>query len=223
MDEQLAQAIPLSAVPVLPSAVPEPVAFANGAFLVVRKGASLADRCVKCNGPAQGVTISRGFFWTDAGLGPAGGRLRFVPLLRIGFAFVSMFRWISALRTLRSAEVRLGVCPRHRRLARMYLLVGLLALPSALAIAVISHNAYFWIWSTVTGVTIAGLAVNASRLVHPVHVGLTHVTLKGVCQAYLLSLNQKGTPRKSETPAVDQLLDSISTLKQRMHDEKSRT
>lgn len=195
----------------------EPDAFPNGPFLVVRKGCTLPDRCVKCDRPAGGRTIRRRYLWADTTDRPAGGLLRFVPFLRIGFAFASMGRWIADLRTMQSATVRVGICRTHRLLARFYAFLAAAALPVGALLAFESHEPFWALWSIVLGIFVAAIAWRASRVVRPVHVGITHVTLQGIGPRYLSSFAAAAPQLSAPTmPAEQDLLASVAELKRRM-------
>ena len=74
----------------------------DGKLLVVRNGAELPDRCLKCNEPADGYRFSRSLSWHR----PAWFILVLVSLW-LYFLVYFFVRW--------KAKVTVGLCPRHRR------------------------------------------------------------------------------------------------------------
>ncbi len=73
----------------------------DGKLLVVRNGAELPDRCLKCNEPADGYRFSRSLSWHR----PAWFILVLVSLW-LYFLVYFFVRW--------KAKVTVGLCPRHR-------------------------------------------------------------------------------------------------------------
>jgi len=89
-------------------------AWRDGKMLVVRKGAELPDRCLKCAAPARGYRFSRSLSWHK----PVWALTFLIsPIL---YALVYFFvRW--------RARVTVGLCPRHRRNRARAIALGWLA------------------------------------------------------------------------------------------------
>ncbi len=76
-------------------------AWRDGNMLMVRKGAVLPDRCLKCNAPAEGYQFTRTISWIT----PWWFLLLLIALLLFVLAYY-VFRW--------QGKVTVGLCPRHR-------------------------------------------------------------------------------------------------------------
>jgi hypothetical protein len=76
-------------------------AWRDGKTLIVRKGAELPDRCVKCNAPAHGYRLRRSLSWHSS-------VWYLVVLINI------LLYVIVALIVRRTGKVAAGLCPRHR-------------------------------------------------------------------------------------------------------------
>jgi hypothetical protein len=198
----------------------EPIAWANGPFLVMRKGAELPDRCVKCNAPANGRTVMKRFLWADTSSGPAGGAARFIPLVRVIMAFGSLFRWLSDLRTMQVPRVRVGICGKHRIYCRLLTFIAWFGIPLGVASALLSDNGFLRIWSVVLGIAVSAIAARSARPVAPVHVGIQHVTLRGVGTTYLQSLNPSAVTEAGPRSA-DKIADSVAAMAKRIREERS--
>jgi hypothetical protein len=103
-------------------------AWREGNMLVVRKGAELPDRCLKCNAPAEGFRFSRLLSWHRP--------IWFVLFLISPAIYVLVYfliRW--------RGRVTVGLCPRHREIRAWAIGLGWLAalvgLGSIFAISVI--------------------------------------------------------------------------------------
>ena len=78
------------------------IAWRDGKFLVVRKGAELPDRCLKCNAPAEGYRFSRSLSWTKSAW-------MFLILVNV-VVFLLVYFLVR-----KTARVTVGLCPRHRK------------------------------------------------------------------------------------------------------------
>ncbi|MGE0327061.1 MAG: hypothetical protein AB7K71_22475 [Polyangiaceae bacterium] len=88
-------------------------AWRDGEHLVVIKGSALPDRCVKCNAPAQGFTLSRMLYWNPPWV--------YVTILLGLLIFV-----IVALVTRKQGMVSFGLCPEHRsQRTKLHLAAGI--------------------------------------------------------------------------------------------------
>jgi hypothetical protein len=86
-------------------------AWRDGKLLVVRKGAELPDRCLKCDAPAEGYRFGRTLTWHK----PFWYLLIFVSIFLYAIAYF-FIRW--------QAKVTVGVCPRHRANRQRAILIG---------------------------------------------------------------------------------------------------
>lgn len=89
-------------------------AWRDGKFLVVRNGADLRDRCLKCNAPAEGYRFSRRLSWHRPGW-----LILFVVNWFLYLLVYFVVRW--------QARVTVGLCPVHRESRRQAILAGWLA------------------------------------------------------------------------------------------------
>lgn len=83
----------------------------DGPLLVMRKGAELPDRCLRCNAPAEGYRLKRKLSW----------HRRFWYLI----VFFNLFIYIIVALIVRStAKVAAPICPAHRSQRRRAIAVG---------------------------------------------------------------------------------------------------
>jgi hypothetical protein len=107
----------------------------DGSVLVLKKGAALPDRCVRCNAAAPGSGFKKTFYWHPPAL-----YLLVLPGLLI-YAIV-------ALAVRKSVTVFVCLCPEHRR-TRRWAIAGssLLAILGAVFLFVAIENGAFFGWS----------------------------------------------------------------------------
>jgi hypothetical protein len=86
----------------------------HGKMLVVRKGAELPDRCLKCAAPARGYRFSRSLSWHR-------------PIWFVLFFFNWLLYLIVYFFVRWRARVTVGLCPRHRRNRARAIALGWLA------------------------------------------------------------------------------------------------
>jgi hypothetical protein len=92
---------------------PDP-AWRHGNTLVVRKGAELPDRCIKCNAPAGGCRFSRNLTWHSSGW--------YLLIL------ISLFIYLIAYFVIRwRGKVTVGLCERHRMKRKRAIIWGWLS------------------------------------------------------------------------------------------------
>jgi hypothetical protein len=78
-------------------------AWRRGHLLVVRKGAVLADRCLKCGAPTEGYQFSRTVSWHR-------------PIYYLVFFLISPLLYVLIYFFVRwQAHVTVSLCPRHRK------------------------------------------------------------------------------------------------------------
>jgi hypothetical protein len=95
--------------------------------LVVRRGAELPDRCLKCNAPAEGFRFTRTVSW----IRPIWLILLISPIVFL-IAYL-LVRW--------SAKISVGVCPRHRKMRRRAIVLGWLAALAGIAVFILGSVA----------------------------------------------------------------------------------
>ncbi|HET6879376.1 MAG TPA: hypothetical protein VFI31_04450 [Pirellulales bacterium] len=180
MSEINPYAAPLTAAPINAQVI-EPTGgiWRDGKQLVMWKGATLPDRCVRCNAPAHGRRLKRTLSWHHP--------LIFLVILAGVLVYV-----IVALVVRKTAVVSIGMCDRHYRrrlqsmLAWWLITFGCGALlwygisvgelgnggwAIALAIIIFLANLFF--------------AVAITLPVSPAKIDDNYVWLKKICPAYL--------------------------------------
>ena len=181
----------------------------NGPYLVVRTDVDLPPRCIKCN-RAAAVRVRKRVYWSDAETEAAGGRLAELPWFDAVFAFISMFRWLGSLRTFRSPVVYVHLCRRHRLALRLQTALAYLVFPASICVWLAPTDVLVRIWVPVTGFFVSAILWARPRPVKAVHVGVGHVTLAGLREAFLNSLEQ---PPPSAAPSIDSMLSATESLK----------
>jgi hypothetical protein len=162
-----------------PGMVTAPIASREGSKLVVPHGAQLPDRCVKCNAPAHGFRLQRRLTW----LHPA-----YLLLLFGGLIFYA----IAAAVASKTAEIQVGVCPKHRK-QRLQAIVGgwALGLSGAILLPWLAISLEVW-WIALVGVVmlLVGMfgGIMVARLVRPSRIDDHQAWLSGVDREYLNEL-----------------------------------
>lgn len=162
-----------------PGMVTAPTTTREGNKLVVPHGAQLPDRCVKCNAPAQGFRLRRRLTW----LHPA-----YLLLLFTGVVFYA----IASAMASKSAEIQIGVCPKHRR-QRLRAIVGgwTLGLCGAVLMPLLAISLQAgWIALVGLGMALVGMVggIVVARLVRPSRIDDNQAWLSGVDREYLNEL-----------------------------------
>lgn len=148
-------------------------------LLVAEKGSVLPDRCVKCNGPAEGFRLQRKLTWHPSGY----YFLIIFPGLLI-YALVAMC--IS-----KRATLHVGLCSDHRRKRTNGMLVawGLFAASLASFFAAAAFRSG---WLVVIGfLLLLASPIYGSitcRTISPKRIDETHAWVNGACPEYLNSL-----------------------------------
>jgi hypothetical protein len=162
-----------------PGMVTAPIASREGSKLVVPHGAPLPDRCVKCNAPAHGFRLRRRLTW----LHPA--------YLLLLFGGLIVYAIASAVAS-KSAEIHIGVCPKHRK-QRLQAIVGgwALGLSGAILMPWLAISLQVW-WIALVGLgmTLVGIfgGIIVARLVSPSRIDDSRAWLSGVGREYLNEL-----------------------------------
>ena len=162
-----------------PGMVTAPIAARDGSKLVVPHGAQLPDRCVKCNAPAHGFRLRRRLTW----LHPA-----YLLLLFGGLIFYAIASAVAS----KSAEIHVGVCPKHRK-QRLQAIIGgwSLGLSGAILMPWLAISLGSW-WIALVGVAmlLVGMfgGILVARLVSPSRIDDSRAWLSGASLEYLNEL-----------------------------------
>ena len=143
--------------------------------LVMTKDASLPDRCVKCNAPANGSRLKRSLSWHHPAL-----------------YFVILVAWIIyvvlALTLSKRATVYLGLCPEHIQRRKNLLILGWAMLAIGLVTTFIAFaNEYvgFGLIGLILFVVAVFWLVIVSRIVKVKKIDDRYVWLTGIDANYL--------------------------------------
>ena len=151
----------------------------DGKFLVAASDTVLPDRCVKCNAPAQGLRMTKKFYWHP----PA-----FYLLICAGVLIYA----IVALIVRKKSILHLGICQEHRKrrtrsIAITWLTVGIALLMIVIAAASETGGLALIGILLLLGAMIFGIV--ATQLVVPTKIDSESVIwLKGVSPSYLENL-----------------------------------
>lgn len=148
--------------------------------LVFNQGATLPERCVRCNEPSEGSGYRGTFYWHE-------------PALYLLILCGLLVYFIVALIVRKRAMVFVGLCPRHaaqrkrgRLVGGLLLVVGLLFLPVA---AGVESGGAFFAWSGLAMILAAAvLAAIGGVGIRPQRIDDRIVRLKGVNADYLARL-----------------------------------
>jgi hypothetical protein len=105
--------------PVAPTTPVSAGGFARNGLLVIQDGATLPDRCIKCNAPAEGGRLKKRLAYNLDNSGPGAARL--IPFVG---RFVRLAWVIRQIMTRQHVTVSFCVCSKHRTMR----LVGMIAL-----------------------------------------------------------------------------------------------
>ena len=154
-------------------------AWRDGNFMVASKGATLPDRCVKCNAPAQGLKLTRKLYWHP----PAYYLLACAGLLIYA---------IVALIVRRNTVLDIGICPEHKTKRKRGIAIAWSLVAVSFILFFVGISADKGALLAFAGILFLGAIVYGiveSQFVTPRKIepdGL--VWLKGINQAYLQQL-----------------------------------
>ncbi len=173
----------------------------DGGLVRIELEGQLPDRCIRCNGPAEGYRLERSLYWrpvwwkwTSWGsvlLTFTGGMAN--PIVLIAFWPVVICVWVADLFVRRKVVVEVGLCRGHRRV-RQGLMAGF-AVSWAVIIALVAatfngyramDNGLFWI--VVLGMFLLGVAVSLLYRVGVKQVIGEHLWLQGAGRPFVHSL-----------------------------------
>ena len=151
----------------------------SGRVLVMGQGASLPDRCVKCNAPAHGQRLVRKLYWHS-------------PYLYLLILASILIYAVVAIIVRKRARVEVGICDSHRFQRRLAIALGWLFGLGGLVLFIVGlandWNAGVLVLCLVA--FIMGLVGGAAKgpVVSAKRIDPQFVWIKGVCPSYLESL-----------------------------------
>ena len=156
----------------------------DGKTLVMTKEAFLPDRCVKCNGPANGYRLRRRLSWHE-------------PILYVAIAIAAVLYLILALALSKRATIEFGLCQDHVRSRRNFLLTGWALFFLGLIIPVVAFT-YEYRSFGLLGIflflaAIIWLAI-AYRIANVKRIDDRYVWLTGINEQFLLQFPPVPTP-----------------------------
>lgn len=160
----------------------------DGKLLVVRKGATFPDRCVRCNAPAEGYRLRRNLSWHH-------------PLIYLILLANLLIYIIVALVVRKTAKLEVPLCPEHRASRRNVLLMAwglvLASVPVGIALGQALPDAQLWVAFVVGfGLFLAGAfygAIAAPPVV-ATRIDDYFVWLKRVCPEWMAGLPEYQRP-----------------------------
>jgi hypothetical protein len=183
----------------------------------MRTDAVLPDRCIKCSRPTK-VHVRKRLFWADTDPGPRGGAGRFIPYVRIGFAFESMFRWLWDIGTMRAPVVHIPLCFKHRWRGRLFKMLSILCFAAVVPAFKFAHEPQLKVWLPVATFFTAAIFWVSARTVTAAHIGVGYVTLKGVGRRFLQSI---ATDQPLAARSAEDISEGTAELRNRMLAKKS--
>jgi len=171
-----------------PQIVPGGDVWQDRGLLVIRKGAVLPDRCVKCNAPAEGYRLKRNLSWHQ-------------PAIYLTILAGILIYVIIAIIVQQKARVDIGLCVHHRSRRRLAIAIawglflgGLLALYLSAMIKPFQPAIMWTGWVMVLASPFVGLF--ASRTVWAKRIDPYFAWLKGVSREYLAELPPSPVERR---------------------------
>jgi hypothetical protein len=159
--------------------------FVRDGMLVVRDGAVLPDRCIKCNASAADGRRSTRWAYNHSDDGPSAARL--IPIIGVFFRIAWL---VGRMQSRQYLTISYCVCRRHRTLRLIWSVVmgaGILAGVTMLGIAIAQDRGTL----AIAGILVffcgalAGWGSNLLRLAVPLSNG---AMLKGAGKAFLVSM-----------------------------------
>jgi hypothetical protein len=177
-----------------PAATQSAGGYARGPFLVIQDGATLPDRCIKCNAPAESGRMTKRLAYNLDNSGP--GAARFIPVVG---RFVRLAWVIKQIATRQRVTVSFCVCPKHRALRMIGMIALAVGLPAGIVLVAMgapkSDQSLI-----ITGVIVMAVGVivgSTTTNLLRVHAGLNNgAELRGAGRAFLASMPSPGTSRR---------------------------
>ena len=156
----------------------------EGDVLVVKKDAALPDRCVRCNGRADGAMLKQKYQWHH-------------PALYILAPFALLIYALVALVIRKTATLHVGICRQHlTSRKRGHLGSALLAIAGVVSLFVAIEGGGFFGWGGLTLLLAAAVwGTIGTRLLSVKGIDDHFVRLTGAHPAYLSSLPAWGALR----------------------------
>jgi hypothetical protein len=169
--------------------------FVRGNYVVVRDGAKLPDRCIKCNAPAEDGRVTKRLSWDEPQNGLATGGL--LPFVGVFFKFAWLVKKISQGRY--QTTVSYCLCKKHRtqRIVQFVLMaIGIVAGIALINFAVEQKNpAYIGAAAACLIVgALCGMGTPKLTIASPAQGG---AELKGAGRAFLESMPKPGQRLKT--------------------------
>lgn len=152
----------------------------SGNLLVLRKDATLPDRCVKCNADTGGYKLRRKLFWHH-------------PALYLLIIVALLIYAIVATIVGKRARIEIGLCPEHRRKRSRSLLIAWLLFVSSIICFVLAgllSNGWFVFGGLILLVASPVYGMLSCAMVSPKRIDDQHVWLKGVTPQFLENLGE---------------------------------
>ena len=153
-------------------------AWRSDAKLVLTRDASLPDRCIKCNEPANGFRLKRHLHWH-----PSPYFILIVsPLIYI----------VVALCVRKSARVEVGLCEQHRRHREKWMIICSVTAVAAIATMVMGflNSGSYGVLGFFILAFAAIAAVVTGRLIAATRIDKEYVWLKGCGREYLAEFSE---------------------------------
>jgi hypothetical protein len=168
--------------------------YARGPFLVVQDGATLPDRCIKCNAPAEGGRVTKRLAYNLDNSGP--GSARFIPFVG---RFVRLAWVIKQMATRQHLTVSFCVCPKHRTMRMIGMITLAIGLPAGIALVAMGAPKSDQ-WLIITGVIVMAVGEilgSTTTSLLSVHAGLNNgAEVRGAGRAFLASMPSPGASRR---------------------------
>lgn len=161
------------------------LAWRSGNLLVMRREASLPDRCVKCNSAAGGRKLTRKLSWHSPWL---------YLLIPVGLLIYAIIATILSKR----ARIEIGLCEDHYNTRKRDVLIGWMSF--LLSIVLFVAAGYFsngWLAFAGVGLLLGGIiyAIVRTPMISPKRIDDSYVWLKGVTPAFIAELPAFPGPR----------------------------
>lgn len=148
----------------------------DGSLLVFQKGATLPNRCLKCNAPGDGQWVTRTLRPTDSKL----AFLRFIPYIRLIY-----FIWRAASQR---TEVSFGLCHQHHSQVNNLTTAGNFIRWAGFAVLVYGIYMETILWLPGLIVSVIGSGLSTTPVVKVARMDDYYVWLTGADPGYLASL-----------------------------------
>jgi hypothetical protein len=169
--------------------------FVRGNYVVVRDGAKLPDRCIKCNAPAGDGRVTKRLSWDEPQNGLATGGL--LPIVGVFFKIAWLFRKISQGRYY--TTVSYCVCKKHRtqQMILFALMIGGIAAGVLLINFAVQKNNPAFIGAAAAALIIGALCGLGTKMLSIASPAQGGAELRGAGRAFLESMPKPGQRLKN--------------------------